>query len=132
MRYTPHLKANLLITESFQQRFAWFYADNKKEILMTGLLLRILILAIYLQKQNKKKTKQNKFDTFLETSERHFLKDEYENFVSANIETSDGCMPTKPRAKCRVHWGLIAVREKRDEPSMLNKINPTNANAQKL
>ena len=78
---------------------------------------------------------RNKFDTLQETSKRYTLNDKYENFVMANIEAAAGCIPTKPRPKCRVPWEAIAIREKQDnmkKASLLNKSNLTNANMQKL
>ena len=44
------------------------------------------------------------------------------------------CIPTKPRAKCRVQWESIAVRKKmryEKKTSLLNINNLTNTNAQK-
>ena len=54
---------------------------------------------------------QNKLDIFQETSEKHTLNDEYENF-NTHIEAAAKCILTKSRAKCRVLWDTIAVREK--------------------
>ena len=51
------------------------------------------------------------------------------------MEAASECIPTKPRAKGRVHLDSIAVRDKQDNvkiASFLNKRNPTNTNAQKL
>ena len=59
-------------------------------------------------------TVSNKFDTRQETSERYTPNDEYEYFVNDYIEAAAGCIPTKPRTKCRVLWEAIAVKEKRD------------------
>ena len=56
-------------------------------------------------------TVKNKFDILQEISERHTLIDEDENFVTANIEAAAKCIPMKPRAKCRVLWESMAVRE---------------------
>ena len=42
------------------------------------------------------------------------------------------CMPTKPRAKCRVPWDSVAVMKKQDnmkKASLLNQINPKDVNA---
>ena len=39
--------------------------------------------------------------------------DEYENFVNAHLEAAAKYMPTKLRAKPRVPWKTLAVREKR-------------------
>ena len=58
-----------------------------------------------------KVTAWNKFYTFQEKSERYTLNDEYENFISAHIEAAAKCIPTKPRAKCRVPLELIVVRK---------------------
>ena len=74
---------------------------------------------------------RNKFDTLQETSERYTLNDEYENFITTRIEAAVECIPTKPRAKCRVLWESIADRRKEDDmkkASLLDKRNPTNAN----
>ena len=43
-------------------------------------------------------TEKNKFDTLKEISETHISNEEYENFVSAQIEATAECIPTKPRA----------------------------------
>ena len=40
-------------------------------------------------------TVRNKFDTLQETSERYTPNDEYENFVTAHIDTAAKCIPTK-------------------------------------
>ena len=45
------------------------------------------------------------------------------------------CIPTKPRAKCKVPWKTLTVRKKCDNMKtapLCNKRNPTNANIQKL
>ena len=47
-----------------------------------------------------------------EISERHTTNDKFENFITAHKETAAECILTKPRAKCRVPWKPIAVREK--------------------
>ena len=57
-------------------------------------------------------TVRNKFDTPWVTSEKYTLNDEYENFVLTYIEAALKCIPTKSRAKCRVPWEVIAIREK--------------------
>ena len=60
--------------------------------------------------------------------------DNYENIVTAHKESVVECIPIKPKAKCRISWESIAVREKQDNgkrASLLKKRNPTNANAQK-
>ena len=54
----------------------------------------------------------NKYDTLQEISERHTPNNEYENFLDAHTEAIAECKPTIPRAKCRVPWKSIAVREK--------------------
>ena len=49
-----------------------------------------------------------------------------------HIKTTAKCIPTKPRAKCRVPWEATVIRGKRDNmkiASLLNKTNPTNDNA---
>ena len=61
--------------------------------------------------------------------------DKYENFVTAHMEAAAECIPTKPRAECRVSWESLVVRKKWGNikiASLLNKRNPTNANVQKL
>ena len=55
---------------------------------------------------------RNKFNTLQDTSERHTLNGEYENFVTTHIEEAAIYIPTKPKAKCRISWETIAVREK--------------------
>ena len=65
---------------------------------------------------------------------RWYLNDEYENFVTTNVRTAAESIPTKPRAKCRILWGSIVVREKLDnmkEASLLKR-NSTNANVLKI
>ena len=37
-------------------------------------------------------------------SERHYPTDEYENFITTHLQAFAECIPTKPRAKCRVRW----------------------------
>ena len=59
-------------------------------------------------------TVKNKFDTLQETSERHPLNDEYEKFITAYIEEAAKCILSKPRARCKVPWKSIAVRENWD------------------
>ena len=54
----------------------------------------------------------NKFDTHQDTSERHSSNEEYENFVTTHKEAAFECITTKPRAKCRIPWKSIAIREK--------------------
>ena len=69
------------------------------------------------------------------TSETLTLIDEYKNFFNAHMEAAAECIPTKLRAKYRVPWDILAVKEKRDDvktASLFNKRNPTNANTQKL
>ena len=54
---------------------------------------------------------------------------------TAYIEAAAKCIWIKPRTKYRVPWKSIAITEKRDSMkklSLLNKINPTNANVQKF
>ena len=58
-------------------------------------------------------TVRNKFNTLQGISERRTPNDKYKNFVSALIQAFAECIPTKPRAKCRVSWReSIAVKEK--------------------
>ena len=47
-------------------------------------------------------TVKNKFDTRQETSERHTPNDEYENFLTAHVETAFKCIQFKSKAKFRV------------------------------
>ena len=42
------------------------------------------------------------FDTLQEISKKPSLNDEYENSVAAQSEAATECIPTKPRAKCKV------------------------------
>ena len=35
----------------------------------------------------------------------------YENFITANMEVVEKCIPHKTRAKCRVPWELLIVRK---------------------
>ena len=46
-----------------------------------------------------------------ETSERHTPNDKYENFIAAHLEAVPKCIQTKTRAKCRVPWESVAVKE---------------------
>ena len=51
------------------------------------------------------------------------------------METAAECIPTKPKAKNRVPWEILAIRKKRDNlktVSLYNKRNQTNTNLQKL
>ena len=57
---------------------------------------------------------KNKFDTLLETFQRHSPNDEYENFVTTHLEAAFESILIKPRAKCWVSWYSIEVREKWD------------------
>ena len=78
---------------------------------------------------------RNKFNTLWETSERPTPNVEYEHFVTSYIEAAAECFPTKPKAKCRVPWEAIAIREKWGRmiiASLFDKRNPTDSNAQKL
>ena len=75
-----------------------------------------------------------KFETLQGTSETHTL-NKYESFVTAHIEVVAECIPTKPRAKCRVPRESLAVKRKQNnfkKASFLNKRNPININAKKL
>ena len=63
------------------------------------------------------------------------LNDEYENFVTTNVEVAAECIPTKPRAKYKVTWKSIAVRKKWEcmkKASLFYKRNYRNTNVQKL
>ena len=44
-------------------------------------------------------TERNKFNTFQETSERHTLNDEYENFVTGLMKIVDEWIPSKSQKK---------------------------------
>ena len=51
------------------------------------------------------------------------------------MEAAAEFIPIKPRTKCKVPWESLVVRKKRDNvktPSLYDKRNLTNANAQKL
>ena len=48
------------------------------------------------------------------------------------MEAATECILTKPRAKCKVWYESLAVREKWKKVSLHNKINPTNVNGQKF
>ena len=52
-------------------------------------------------------TVRNKFNNFQEISETHTPNNEYKNFVTPNREATAECIPTKPRAKCRVSWESV-------------------------
>ena len=78
---------------------------------------------------------RNKFDSLQEISKTHTLNEEYENFVNTHMEAASECIPTNPRAKCRVPRESLVVRKKRDNEkivSLCNKRKPTNANEQRL
>ena len=80
-------------------------------------------------------TLRNKIDALQEISETPTPNDKYENFVNAHLKTAAECIPTKQRAKPRVPWETLAVREKRADvkiTSLCNRRNPTKINAQKL
>ena len=62
-------------------------------------------------------------------------KEKYENFVTTYIEVVAECIATKLRTKCRVLWESITFNEKPDnlkKGSLLNKIDPTDTDVQKL
>ena len=52
--------------------------------------------------------------------------DEYENFVNAHLEVAAKYIPTKLRAKSRVPWETLAVREKRADVKTASKCNGKN------
>ena len=56
-------------------------------------------------------TGRYKFDTLQETSERHILNDDYENFVTGHIEAAADWIITKPSAKFRVPWKSLIARK---------------------
>ena len=77
----------------------------------------------------------NRFETLQEKIEKGTPNDEYENFVNVHREAAAKCIPTKPRAKYRVPWETLAVREKWAHVETASKSyrkNPTNTNAWKL
>ena len=108
-------------------RFTWIYTEiqNKHVKLYdkAGSHLPIVIKAINIQKQDW-------------NSKKHILNDKYENFVTGHIEAAAATyIPTKLKAKSRILWEPIAVRERWDnmkKASLLNKRNPTNTHKQKL
>ena len=55
---------------------------------------------------------RNKFDALQEIYETPTPNDKYENFVNTHIEAAAECIPTKLRAKYRVPWETLAVRQK--------------------
>ena len=68
-------------------------------------------------------------DTLHEISKTYTSNDEYKNFITAD-KAAAKCISTKPRAKCKVPWETIAIREKwynMKKASLLNERNPTNA-----
>ena len=63
-------------------------------------------------------TVRKKFNTLQEIVETHTPNDKYENGVVAHIEEEEEeavkeCIPTKPRAKCRLPQASLVVRKKR-------------------
>ena len=79
-------------------------------------------------------TVRNKFGTLQEISKKYTSNSKYENFVTAYIKAAAECIPTNPRAKYKVPYVSIAVREEQNskkKTSLLYK-KTTNANAQKL
>ena len=77
---------------------------------------------------------RNRFET-LQKTEIRTPNDEYENFINAHLKAAANCIPTKPRAKYRVPWEMLAVKEKRADVKTASKCyrkNPTNTNALKL
>ena len=78
---------------------------------------------------------RNRFDTLQEKTEKGTPNNDYENFVEAHLEAASKCIPTKPRAKYRVPWETVAIREKRALVKTASKSyrkNLTNTNARKL
>ena len=71
-------------------------------------------------------TLRDKFDARQEKTETHTPNDEYENFVNDHLEAAAECIPTKQRAKPRVSWEIIAVREKRADVKTASKCNRKN------
>ena len=56
------------------------------------------------------KVLRNKFDALQEISEILTLNDKYENFVNAHMETAAKFIPTKLKAKHRVPWETLTIR----------------------
>ena len=79
-------------------------------------------------------TVRNKFDILQDKSEADTSNNEYENFFTVLIEAAAECTPIKPGGKYRVPMETIVVRkyEKHKKAFLLNKRNPTNANAHKI
>ena len=78
---------------------------------------------------------RNKYDALQEQTKIHTPNEEYENFVNARLEAATEFIPTKQRAKYRVPWETLAVREKREDvktASKCNRKNTTNTNVLKL
>ena len=78
---------------------------------------------------------RSRFETLQEKTEKGPPNEEYENFVEAHLQAASKCIPTKPRAKYRVPWENLAVRENRvlvKTASKSYRKNPTNTNARKL
>ena len=57
-------------------------------------------------------TLRNKSDALQEISETLTPNDEYENFVNAHVEAVAECLRTKLRAKHRIPWETLVVKEK--------------------
>ena len=77
---------------------------------------------------------RNKFNTLQEKFKTLALNDEYENFTDPYMEAALECIPTKLRAKHRVLWEILTVREKQENMktvSLCNKRNLTNVNTWK-
>ena len=68
----------------------------------------------------------NKINFLPGTFERYTPYKEYEIFVTAHGEGAAECIPTKPKATCRVLWESVAVKRKQNnmKTSLLNKRNP--------
>ena len=78
---------------------------------------------------------RSKFEALQEKTEKGTPNDEYENFVNAHLKAAVNCIPRKPRAKYRVPWETLAIREKRADVKTASKCyrkNTTNTNALKL
>ena len=57
-------------------------------------------------------TVRNKFGALQETFEKHIPNDKYENIVTAHLEATAECIPTKPTAKWEslVSFGFMAYQ----------------------
>ena len=79
---------------------------------------------------------KNRFDTLRETSKRRTANDNYENSVTAHLESAAECTLIKPKTKYRIPWESETVCEKWDDlkkkASFLKKKKKKKPNGQKL